>query len=67
MDQTQLALPRSFCWNKDCPDYGKIDHGNIRKFGRTAKANAERLQPEDLLPDERTETDEMFQNAGGKR
>jgi transposase-like protein len=37
MGQTQLALPRSFCWNKDCPGYGRIDHGNIRKFGRTAK------------------------------
>jgi transposase-like protein len=37
MDQTQLVLPRSFCWNENCPDYGKIDHGNIRKFGRTAK------------------------------
>jgi len=33
----RLALPHSFCWNKDCPDYGKIDHGNIRKFGHTAK------------------------------
>jgi transposase-like protein len=37
MDQTQLVLPRSFCWNENCPEYGKIDHGNIRRFGHTAK------------------------------
>lgn len=37
MAQTQLVLPRSFCWNESCPDYGKIDHGNIRRFGHTAK------------------------------
>jgi len=37
MDQTQLALPCSFCWNENCPDYGKIDHGDIREYGRTVK------------------------------
>lgn len=37
MDQTRLALPRTFCWNENCPDYGEIDQGNIRKFGHTAK------------------------------
>jgi transposase-like protein len=37
MDQTQMALPRSFCWNENYPDCGKSDHGNIRKFGRPAK------------------------------
>lgn len=37
MAQTQLVLPRSFCWNESCPDYGKIDDGNIRRFGHTAK------------------------------
>jgi len=31
------------------------------------QSNAARLQPEDPLPDQRTETDEMFQNAGEKR
>jgi hypothetical protein len=28
------------------------------------QANAEKAQPETALPDQRTETDEMFQNAG---
>jgi transposase-like protein len=34
---------------------------------KAIQANAERMQPNDPLPDERTETDEMFQNAGEKR
>ncbi|MGC9397960.1 MAG: transposase [Anaerolineae bacterium] len=37
MEHPQLASPGSFCWNPDCPDYGKVDHGNIIKFGRTKK------------------------------
>ena len=37
MEHTRLVLPSSFCWNGDCPDYGKVDHGNIRRFGRTSK------------------------------
>lgn len=34
---TELVPPSSFCWNQGCPDYGKVDHENIIKFGRTAK------------------------------
>jgi transposase-like protein len=37
MEHTRLVLSSSFCWNRGCPDYGKVDHGNIRKFGRTSK------------------------------
>jgi transposase-like protein len=37
---------------------------NLRK---AIQGNAERLQPTDPLPDQQTETDEMFQNAGEKR
>jgi len=37
MEQTRLVLPSSFCHNPDCPDYGRVNHGNIRKFGRTKK------------------------------
>jgi transposase-like protein len=33
----RLVLAGSFCWNKDCPDYGQTDHGNIVKYGRTRK------------------------------
>jgi len=37
MEQARLVSAGSFCWNQDCPDYGRIGHGNIIKFGRTAK------------------------------
>ena len=37
MEQAQLVPPSSFCWNKKCPEYGKIKPENIRKFGKTAK------------------------------
>ena len=33
----RLVPPSSFCWNQECPDYGKVNHGNIVKFGRTGK------------------------------
>jgi transposase-like protein len=34
---------------------------------KAIQAKAEALQPKEPLPDQRTETDEMFQNAGEKR
>jgi transposase-like protein len=37
MSHYRLVAPSSFCWNKSCPDYGKVNLGNIVKFGRTAK------------------------------
>jgi transposase-like protein len=37
MRANRLVLAGSFCWNKDCPDYGLADHGNIVKYGRTGK------------------------------
>lgn len=37
MNGNRLALAGSFCWNKDCPDYGRTDRGNIVKYGRTGK------------------------------
>lgn len=39
----------------------------VHDLRKAIQANAERIQPDDPLPDERTETDEMFQNAGEKR
>ena len=39
----------------------------VHDIRQTLQSNAERLQPADPLPDQRTETDEMFQNAGEKR
>jgi transposase-like protein len=35
MDTSMLVSPSSFCWNPRCSDYGKVNVGNIRKFGRT--------------------------------
>jgi len=37
MEHTRLVSPVSSCWNQACPDYGKVDHGNIIKFGRTKR------------------------------
>jgi transposase-like protein len=37
MKADRLALAGSFCWNRGCPGYGKVDHGNIVRYGRTAK------------------------------
>ena len=37
MKANRLVLAGSFCWNRDCPDYGIADHGNIVKYGRTGK------------------------------
>ena len=33
----QLVLPSSFCWNEKCADYGRLNAGNLRKFGLTRK------------------------------
>jgi len=35
--EQRLVSSGSFSWNPDCPDYSKVNHGNIRKFGRTRK------------------------------
>jgi len=37
MIANRLALAGSFCWNRECPDYGKTNHGNIVRYGRTGK------------------------------
>ena len=44
-----------------------VTRQTVHTARKTIQANAKRLQPEDPLPDQRTETDEMFQNAGEKR
>jgi hypothetical protein len=35
MDQPKLVSPSAFCWNPSCTEYGKVDQGNIRRFGFT--------------------------------
>ena len=37
MEHRRLVSPGSFCWNQDCPDYGKVGLGHIVKFGRSKK------------------------------
>jgi transposase-like protein len=37
MEANRLVLAGSFCWNKECSDYGITDHGNIVKYGKTEK------------------------------
>lgn len=37
MKANQLVLAGSFCWNRECPNYGKTNHGNIVRYGRTGK------------------------------
>ena len=40
---------------------------SVHDLRKAIQANAARRQPKEPLSDERTETDEMFQNAGEKR
>jgi hypothetical protein len=44
-----------------------VAHQTVHGVRMTIRANAEKLRPEDPLSDQRTETDEMLQNAGEKR
>ena len=37
MKSDRLALAGSFCWNRGCTSYGKVDQGIIVRYGRTAK------------------------------
>jgi transposase-like protein len=44
-----------------------LSRTTVHEIRQQLQANATLLQPETPLSDERTETDEMFQNAGEKR
>ncbi len=33
----QLVASGAFCWNEGCPDYGKVLHGNMRRYGTTPR------------------------------
>jgi transposase-like protein len=44
-----------------------LNYITVLELRRELQDNARRLQPDTPLSDERTETDEMFQNAGEKR
>lgn len=34
---SDLVSPGTFCWNEQCADYGRVEAGNLRKFGFTRK------------------------------
>ncbi len=38
IERAILVHPPAFCWNPHCSDYGRVDLGNIRRFGRTQAA-----------------------------
>lgn len=44
-----------------------LNYRTVLTLRHKLQANAQQLQPETPLPDDETETDEMFQNAGEKR
>jgi hypothetical protein len=44
-----------------------VSRQTVHEVRREIQANAQRGQPQTRLKDKRTETDEMFQNAGEKR
>ena len=45
----------------------RLNYITVLNLRHEAQANAEKAQPDTALPDQHTETDEMFQNAGEKR
>ena len=45
----------------------ELSRTTVHEIRQKLQENAQALQPDTPLPDEQTETDEMFQNAGEKR
>jgi hypothetical protein len=45
----------------------ELNYKTVLDMQHQVQANAESKQPKTPLPDFHSETDEMFQNAGGKR
>ena len=44
-----------------------VSRQTVHGVRQELQTNAQRHQPQEPLPDEQTETDEMFQNAGEKK
>ena len=65
-----VLLLRGVCQGKSAAQIGRelaISRTTATDLRHLLQANAEGLQPQTPLPDNVTETDEMFQNAGEKR
>ena len=65
-----VLLMRGICKGESSKELAAeldLNYGTVLKLRHDTQANAEKAQPNTPLPDQQTETDEMFQNAGEKR
>lgn len=65
-----VMLLRGVCkgeWSAALADELCLSRTTVHELRKQVQENAKRLQPNTPLPDEHTETDEMYQNAGEKR
>ena len=65
-----ILLLRGVCKGESTASLSRelgVAYDTVHHLRQDLQANAIRLQPDTPLPDEVTETDEMFQNAGEKR
>jgi DNA-binding CsgD family transcriptional regulator len=65
-----VLLMRGICKGESSKELAAelgLNYFTVLTLRHATQANAEKAQPETPLPDEHTETDEMFQNAGEKR
>jgi transposase-like protein len=65
-----VLLMRGICKGESSKELAaelQLNYGTVLSLRHAAQANAEKAQPSTPLPDQHTETDEMFQNAGEKR
>ena len=68
--QQVVLLMRGFCKGESSKVLAAeldLDYKTVLELRHAIHANAEVQQPQEALPDEHSETDEMFQNAGEKR
>ncbi len=65
-----VLLLRGFCKGETTRELAAelgLSYKTVLELRHTVQANAEKAQPQAPIPDEHSETDEMFQNAGEKR
>jgi transposase-like protein len=65
-----VLLLRGVCKGQPAAEMAReigVSRQTVHEMRKLIHTNAEAMQPESRLPDARTETDEMFQNAGEKR
>ena len=68
--QQVVLLMRGFCKGDSARTLAAelgLGYKTVLELRHAVQANAEAEQPDDPLPDQHSETDEMFQNAGEKR